>query len=126
MRSLNLFTAVVSAVLTVASISGCASQMALLKGSSKKTIAVQGTLDEAFATASATGKELGYSISEKKAKNFIGASRGMGYAEFSTVYIRFSETAGAVSVAFDANSNKGSEAVLDEYVAAFSKRVKLQ
>ncbi len=125
MRSLNKLTAAVSVVLTVLFVSGCASQMALLKGSAKKTIAVQGTLDEAFAAAAATGKDLGYSVSEKKAKNFIGASRGMGYSEFSNVYIRFTEEAGAVAVNFDANSSKGSDVALEEYVAAFSKRVKL-
>jgi hypothetical protein len=106
--------------------SGCASQMALVKGSSKKTVVVKATLDEAFNAAAAAGKELGYKVSEKRAKNFIGANRGMGYAEFSTVYIRFTESGGVVSAAFDANSNKGSQAVLDDYLAAYAKLAKLE
>ena len=113
------------AVLTAAALTaGCASQMALLKGSAKQTVAVQGSMDSAFAAASEAGKEIGYKVSEKRAKNFIAASRGMGYAEFSNVHIRFSEDAGKVSAAFDANSSKGSQAVLDEYLAAFKKRVR--
>lgn len=125
MRSLTLVAVLIAASSAVLS-TGCASQMALVKGSSKKTVVVKGTLDEAFNAAAAAGKDLKYSVSEKRAKNFIGANRGMGYAEFSTVYIRFTEANGVVSASFDANSNKGSQAALDEYLAAYAKLVSFE
>jgi hypothetical protein len=120
---MRMIAAAVAVAVSAAFATGCASQMALVKGSAKKSVVIKGNMDQAFAAVSNAGKDLKYSVSEKRAKNFIGASRGMGYAEFSNVYIRFSESGGAVKADFDANSSKGSQAALDEYLAAVSKHV---
>lgn len=106
--------------------SACASQMALLSGEAKKSVVVAAPMDAAFAAGAEAGRDLKFSVSEKRAKNFISASRGMGYGEYSTVFLRLSEEGGKTRIDFSANSNKGSQQVLDEYLAALAKRAKIE
>lgn len=106
--------------------SSCASQMALFSGEAKKSVVVAAPMAAAFAAGAQAGRDLKFSVSEKPAKNFISATRGMGYGEFSTVYLRLSEEGGKTKIDFSANSNKGSQQILDEYVSALAKRATLE
>lgn len=121
----SIVKAVSVAVLAVA-FAGCASQMAMFAGSSKKTVSVKGSLDAAFAAAVAAGNDLQYKVTEKKASNLVYSSRGYGYSEMSTVMVRFREEGGKVYADFDANSSKGSQTALDEYFGAFTKHAQVE
>lgn len=105
---------------------GCASQMAMFAGSSKKTVAVKGSLDSAFAAAVAAGNDLKYKVTEKKGSNMVYSNRGYGYAEMSTVIVRFRDEGGKVYADFDANSSKGSQTALEEYFGAFAKHAQVE
>jgi hypothetical protein len=106
---------------------GCANEMALLRPGTVKTFTVQNAdYDTAFSSAVQTAKDLRFKIGyEDKLKGRFTSDRGMGYGESSYLWVEVKKVpAGNVSITLDVKSSGGSESIVNEFMAAYSKRVK--
>ena len=106
---------------------GCANEMALLRPGTVKTFTVQSAdYDTAFSSAVQTAKELRFKIGyEDKSKGRFTSDRGLGYGESSHLWVEVKKVpAGTVSITLDVKSSGGSEHIVNEFMAAYSKLVK--
>ena len=106
---------------------GCANEMALLRPGTVKTFMVQNAdYDMAFASAVQTAKDLQFKIGyEDRSKGRFTSDRGMGYGESSYLWIEVKKvSADNVSITLDVKSSKGSQAIINEFMSAYNKRVR--
>ena len=107
-------------------ITGCASEMYLLRGENQKSFTItDDSYDKAFSSAIRTITEMGYSIftSDKSSGTFY-ASKGSGFGELSELnFFLQEETQGNLSFMLRVKSSKGSESVMKEFVDNYGKYI---
>ena len=107
-------------------LSGCASQMALLKGGATMSYTLQTTdYNLAFDKVVATAKESGYSVyREDRDKGFFYFSRGFGYTESTNLEVRLVKDAGGtLRLDLVASSSAGPENIINEFMTAYRRYV---
>lgn len=120
--------AMIGCFLAVLMLTGCASYLYLLKGEIIKPFTVTGVeYDEAFSKAVRTSTEIGLGIftSDKSAGTFY-ASRGSGFGELTEMNFFLEKgVQGKLAFILKVKSSKGGANVINEFVAAYGKYVKV-
>lgn len=109
-----------------ATLGGCASQMALLKGgASKSYFLVNKDYDLSFSRVIDAAKDTGYSVTrQNKEKGTFYLSRGLGYTEFTNLEIRIARVENdELRIDLVASSSQGGDAVINDFMAVYSKQV---
>jgi hypothetical protein len=120
---------VLAVLVMSATLGGCASQMALLRGGgSKSCVLVSRDYDLAFTKVIDTAKETGYKVNRQdKEKGTFFLSRGWGYSEFTNLEIKIVKVENAeLRMDLVASSSQGGEAVVNDFVTAYSKQVPIK
>ncbi|MBI5246662.1 MAG: hypothetical protein HY923_05735 [Elusimicrobia bacterium] len=106
--------------------SGGCMYTALVKPKAEKIVTVQGSKAEILAQLSETFKELELkSINVNAKAGYVGAARGLGYAESTFIEARVIGDAAPLQVRVQVKSSGDGQALLDQIIAAFSKRAKV-
>ncbi len=121
--------------LVVLSITGCGDILQMVRSGGIKNFTITGVeYDEAFSKALRAAMEIGFEVSpfggtspDKSSGTFsVSRSRGSGFVETTTMnFLLEKGTQGRLSFLVRVESSKGSESVIDEFVAAYGKYVKI-
>ena len=121
-------TGLLGGLLVALSLTGCASLIYSVLPTKTKSFTITGVeYDEAFSKAMRAAMESGFAIftSDKSGGSFY-AFRGMGLVEMTDItFLLEKGTQGRLSFIVRVESSKGSEGVIDEFLAAYGKYVKI-